>query len=89
MGYSGFVVEIKEIRKHENADRLNIVNVFGNDVVTGKDVKEGTIMIYFPTDGQLSYDYAYKNNLLRKDEQGNPMGGYLDPEKTNWRRTLW
>ena len=85
MSYKGYVVEIDNVRKHENADRLNIVNVFGNDVVTSKDVKEGTVMIYFPTDGQLSYDYAYKNNLLRKDKEGNPMGGYLDPEKRNVR----
>lgn len=85
MGYSGFVVKVEKLREHTNADRLNIVNVFGNDVVTSKDVKEGTIMIYFPTDGQLSYDYAYKNNLLRKDKEGNPMGGYLDPEKRNVR----
>lgn len=85
MGYSGFVVKVENLREHTNADKLQIVNIFGNDVVTGKDVKEGTIMIYFPTDGQLSYDYAYKNNLLRKDKEGNPMGGYLDPEKRNVR----
>ena len=66
MGYSGFVVKVEKLREHTNADKLQIINVFGNDVVTSKDVKEGTIMIYFPTDGQLSYDYAYKNNLLRK-----------------------
>ena len=45
MGYSGFVVKVENLREHTNADKLQIANVFGNDVVTGKDVKEGTIMI--------------------------------------------
>lgn len=46
--------------------------------------KEGDIGIYFPTDGKLGEDYAIINNLLRKkDENGNNIGGYLDPEKRN------
>ena len=46
--------------------------------------KEGNIGIYFPTDGKLGQEYAEANNLLRKkDENGNNIGGYLDPEKRN------
>ena len=46
--------------------------------------KEGDIGIYFPTDGKLGQEYAEANNLLRKkDENGNNIGGYLDPEKRN------
>ena len=57
MGYSGFVVKIKEIRKHENADRLNIVNVFGNDVVTSKDG------LYFLGDDLVYRGEKVKNNV--------------------------
>ena len=40
--------------------------------------------IYFPSDGQLSTEFAEANNLLRKkDENGNNIGGYMDPEKRN------
>lgn len=84
MAYQGYVVEIKELRKHENADRLQIATVFGNNVVVGMEVKQGDIMIYFPVDGQLSEGFATVNNLVRlKGENGKPTGGYLDPNKRN------
>lgn len=86
MSYCGYVTKIKEIRKHENADRLQIATLFGNSVVVGLDTKEGDLGIYFPTDGKLGLEYAQKNQLLReKDENGNNIGGYLDPEKRNIR----
>lgn len=85
MAYYGYVVEIEKIRKHNNADRLQVVEVFGNSVVVGLNVSQGDKMIYFPTDGQLSYDYAWKNGLLREDLDGNKLGGYLDGKKRNIR----
>jgi len=46
--------------------------------------KEGDIGIYFPTDGKLGKEYADANNLVRKkDENGNNIGGYLEPDKRN------
>ena len=83
MAYCGYVVRIGLLRKHENADRLQIATVFGNDVVVGLNVYVGDMMIYFPTDGQLSYDFAYKNELLREDKDGNKMNGYMDAKKRN------
>ena len=48
------------------------------------DYTEGQIGVYFPTDGQLSVEFAEANNLLRKkDEDGNNIGGYMDPDKRN------
>lgn len=84
MAYCGYVVKIEHLRPHTNADRLQIATVFGNDVVVGLDVQVGQMMIYFPTDGQLSEEYCAFNDLVRrKDENGNPAGGYLDPDKRN------
>ena len=84
LAYKAYVVEIKDLRKHINADRLQIATVFGNDVVVGLDVKIGDKMIYFPVDGSLSEEFATTNDLVRrKDESGNNAGGYLDPEKRN------
>lgn len=84
MAYCGYVVKIEQLRKHTNADRLQIATVFNNDVVVGLDVKVGQMMIYFPTDGQLSEEYCAVNDLVRrKDENGNAAGGYLDPDKRN------
>lgn len=86
MAYTGFVVEIKELRPIKKADRLQVATVFGNDVVVGTDVQLGDTMLYFPTDGQLSMEYAEANSLLRvKDDPDKKKGGYLDPDKRNIR----
>ena len=84
--YTAYITKLKNIRPHPNADRLNLAECFGNTVVIGKDYDEETLYIYFPTDGQLSEEYATINNLVRKkDEAGNNIGGYLDPDKRNIR----
>lgn len=82
--YNAYVTTIKNLRKHPNADRLQLGECFGNTVCVNLDYTEGQIGIYFPTDGQLSIEFAEANNLLRKkDEDGNNIGGYMDPAKRN------
>ena len=84
MAYCGYVVKVEKIRKHENADRLQIATFFGNDTVVGLDTQVGQMGVYFPVDGQLSAEFCAANDLVRrKDENGNPCGGYLDPDKRN------
>ena len=84
MAYCGYIVKIQNLRPHTNADRLQIATVFGNDVVVGLDTQIGQLMVYFPTDGQLGEEFCKVNDLVRrKDENGNPAGGYLDPDKRN------
>ena len=82
--YQAFIVEVSDLRPHPNADRLQIASFFGNDTCVGLDVKIGDIGIYFPSDGQLSVEFCQVHDLVkRKDENGNPAGGYLDPDKRN------
>lgn len=82
--YKAYITYLKNIKAHPNADRLNIAEAFGNPVIVSKDYNEQTLYIYFPSDGQLSVEYATVNNLVRKkDEAGNQVGGYLDPSKRN------
>jgi len=82
--YNAYVTRIKNLRKHSNADRLLCGECFGNTVIVSLDYVDDQLGIYFPTDGQLSADYAEKNNLLRKkDDAGNQIGGYMDPIKRN------
>ena len=86
MAYCGYVTTLKNVRPHSNADRMKLADCFGNTICVGIDAAEGEIGVYFPTDGQLSVEYCTKNDLVRrKDENGNPAGGYLDPEKRNIR----
>ena len=82
--YSAFVTRIKNLRKHTNADRLMCGECFGNTVIVGLDTQPNELGVYFPVDGKLGVEFAQKHDLLRrKDENGNPAGGYLDPEKRN------
>lgn len=86
MSYSGYVTTLENVRPHSNADRMQLATVFGNQIIVGMDAKDGDLMIYFPTDGKLGVEYAEKNNLIRKkDEFGNEIGGYLDPDKRHIR----
>lgn len=83
MSYTGFVTRVKNIRPAENADKLNLCDVFGNTVVVDKSVNENDLYVYFPCDGQLSLDFCLNNNLLRKLPDGTPGTGYMDPDKRN------
>lgn len=51
MSYTGFVVKVEHLRKHSNADRLQVATFFGNDTIVSLDTKIGDIGIYFPEDG--------------------------------------
>ena len=84
MEHCGYVVVVKNIRPHPNADRLQIATFFGNDVCVGLDVMIGEIGVYFPSDLQLSEEFCRENDLVRrKTEDGKSAGGYLDPDKRN------
>lgn len=82
--YNAYVTRIKNLHKHPNADRLQIGECFGNAVIVSMEYENNQLGIYFPSDGQLSVEFAEANNLLRKkDENGNNIGGYMDPDKRN------
>ena len=82
--YKAYVTKLTNIRKHPNADKLNLADVFGNTVCVPLDYTEDMLGVYFPTDGQLSEEFCRENDLIRrKDENGNDVGGYMDPEKRN------
>lgn len=82
--HCAYITTIHELRKHSNADRLQCATVFGNNVIVDLSYKVGDRVIYFPVDGQVSAEFAADNDLLRrKDKNGNPAGGYLDPDKRN------
>ena len=82
--YCGYIVEVKELRPHTNADRLLVATFFGNDVCVGLDTAIGDRGVYFPCDGQLSVEFCEANNLVRKkDDAGNNIGGYINADKRN------
>ena len=81
--YQAYIVEIKNLRPHTNADRLQIATIFGNDVCVGLEVALGEKGVYFPTDGQLSVEYCVENHLCRRKPDGTEDTGYMDSDKRN------
>lgn len=69
MTYEAIVVRAKT-RPHPNADRLQLADVGGYQVVVGLDVEDGQLGVFFPPDGQISEEMATANDLV----------GYTDPE---------
>jgi RNA ligase (TIGR02306 family) len=84
MAYTAFITRLKNVRPHPNADRLQMGECFGNTVIVSLEYGDNQLGIYFPSDGQVSTEFAEANNLLRKkDDAGNNIGGYMDPDKRN------
>jgi len=75
------IVKIDNLRKHENADKLQMTTIFGNQVVVGLDVNVGDIGIYFETNLQLSKEYCEYNNLIRNVVDGVNIGGMFDENR--------
>lgn len=81
MAYAAIVARVY-VRKHPNADRLQIGNVLGTQVIVGMDTQDGELGIYFPSDGQLSEEFCSANNLIRiKNEDGTYSGGMFDSNR--------
>lgn len=84
--HCGYIVQIKDLRKHTNADRLQIATIFGNNVVVDLNTHVGDVGVFFPVDLQLSERFCQVNDLVRrKDENGNQAGGFLEADKRNIR----
>lgn len=66
--YKATIVKISNLRKHNNADKLQCANIFGNNVVVGLDVNVGDLGIFFPVECCLSSNFMYENNLSVKPE---------------------
>lgn len=65
------------------ADNIRLASAAGNQVVVGKDNTEGQLGIYFPTDGQLSEEFANANDLVERQDPvtGKRAGGFFGPSR--------
>lgn len=80
--YKAIIAKIDSIEPIEGADRIVKASILGSNVVVSSDTKEGTMGIFFGVDGQLSEEYATRNNLIRKkDADGNNIGGFLEDNR--------
>jgi hypothetical protein len=64
--YKAVVTKLKNVRPHPNADRVQLATCHGNQVVIGLSSTEDEMGVYFPSDGQLSHEFCFANNLYRE-----------------------
>lgn len=75
MSYQGIVTTVK-LRPHPNADKLNLAEVAGHQLVCAKDAYEdGDTVIFFPEGGQLSHAVCHENDLYRENKGENKTPG--------------
>lgn len=76
--YLAVVVTIPEIKPHPNADRLQLVEIFGNTVIIAKDMYTvGEKVVYFPVESCLSLKFLSWANLFEevdKNADGKTRG---------------
>lgn len=60
---NAIVVKLTNVRKHPNADRLQLASVLGTTVIVDLTVKNDDLMIYFDSNLALCSKYLHENNL--------------------------
>ena len=66
--YCCTVIEIDNLHAIENADFIQRTVIYGNNVIIGKDIKEGDIMLYFNSGTKLNPEFCKVNNLYSNTE---------------------
>lgn len=81
--HKAVVCQLKNVRKHPNADKLQLAEALGCTVVVGLDSKEEDIGIYFNCELQLSHEFCHNNNLYSNPEHNKDTSkkGYFGPTR--------
>lgn len=66
--YLAKVVKLQNVQKHPNADKLQIVNIDFQTVITGLDAQDGMFYVYFPLESQLNVEFLSQTNSFRHKE---------------------
>lgn len=64
--YLAKVIQLKNIRKHSNADKLQVTTIDGNNVITGLEAQEGQLYVYFPLECSINKEYLSFSNSFRE-----------------------
>lgn len=66
--YLAKVIELKGLHKHPNADRLQVVSIDFQNVITGPDAKDGDIYVFFPLECKINTNFLSATNAFRDKE---------------------
>lgn len=74
------VVKLENLRKHNNADRLQIATVDFQDVVVGLDVNVGDLFVFFPAESKINADFLSHTNSFREKtlNQDSEKAGFFE-----------
>ena len=76
--YLAKVVQLKEFRKHEGADRLLIWNVNNYEVITDLNYEIGDTVVFFPVECVINPDLLkWLNMFEKKDLNKDEVKGYV------------
>lgn len=83
VNYLAKVVQLKGIKKHPNADKLQVVIIDFQEVIVGMDTKEGDLCVFFPLESQinsefLSYTNSYRHSNLNRVVDDEHTGFFED-----------
>ena len=78
--YAATITTIKNIIKLDNCDNVQATSIFGNQIITGKDVSINDIGVYFPAEAALSEQFLHNNNLYRDNTKNKDQSkkGYFE-----------
>jgi hypothetical protein len=78
--YLAKVVELTNLRKHENADRLQCAAIDGNNVITGLDAQNGSLYVYFPLESAINKEFLSWSNSFEDKElnQNKEVKGFFN-----------
>jgi len=68
LNYLAKVVKLTNLRKHPNADRLQVVTVDGNNIITSLTAKDGDLYVYFPLESALNKEFLSWSNAFEDKE---------------------
>lgn len=95
--YLAKIVKLNNIRKHNNADNLNIVTIDFQNIVIWKEYSDWDICIFFPSECQINKDFISHINWFRHTElnSDNSKSGFFEDNcrvksiKLRWEFSLW
>lgn len=81
--YKAIIARIS-VSEVEGAKTLNQGKILGYSVAVDKSVEDGSLQVFFTSDGELSKEYATANDLVFRGTDpttGKRLGGYFGPKR--------
>lgn len=73
INYLARVFRVENIQKHPNADKLQLVTIEGETVVTGLDCKSGDLYVHFTVESQIESKFLAWSNSFSDAERNHDV----------------